>query len=80
MGKKLTLGIACPLVFIGAVIILLRFMPGPRQPTDYVVIGTVATLVCILLAFMVFLSGSRKRSQLFYKRKQRTPAAKFQGR
>lgn len=68
------------MVFIVTVLILLRFMPGHHQPADYLVIGTLGTLVCILLGFVVFLSGSAKRSQLFYKRKKRNPTAKFQGR
>ncbi len=70
MSRKLSLAGGFLMVFIVTVLILLRFMPGLRQPTDYLVIGTLATLVCILLAFVVFFSGSAKLSELFYKRKK----------
>ncbi len=80
MSRKLTLAGGFLMVFFVTVLILLRFMPGMRRPADYLVIGTLATLVCILLAFVVFLSGNAKRSQMFYKRKKRNPGVKFQGR
>lgn len=57
-------------VFIALVLILLKVMPGPHKATDYLVIGTVATLVCILLAFVLFVSTSGKRSDMFFKRKK----------
>ena len=70
MNRKLTLGGGLLIVFVVTVLILLRFMPARHQAADYVVIGTLATLVCILLAFVSVLLVSPKRSEMFYKRKK----------
>ena len=80
MNRKLILAAGFLMVFIVTILILLRFMPGLRQPADYLVIGTLATLVCILLGFVVFLFGRPKRSDLFYKRKKIIPSSKSSGR
>ncbi len=70
MSRKLPVGIAVAMVFVLTVLILLRVVPGPHRPADYAVIGSLATLVCILVVFLVFLSGNAKRSEMFYKRKK----------
>jgi len=71
MSRKITLAGSLLLIFAMTVLILLRLMPGPHKPTDYLVIGTLATFVCILLAFIFFFSVSGKRSDMFYKRKSK---------
>ena len=57
-------------VFTMTVFILLRVLPGPYKPADYLVIGTLATFVCILLAFIIFVSTTEKRTGTFFKRKR----------
>ena len=57
-------------MFAVTVLILVRVWPGPHKPTDYLVIGTLATFICILLAFLMVVSTSEKRSETFYKRKK----------
>lgn len=70
MSRKASMAAGILVVFLATVLILLRVMPGPHKPTDYLVIGTLATFVCILIAFIVFVSATRKRSEIFYKRKK----------
>jgi len=70
MNRKASMAAGILVVFLATVLILLRVMPGPHKATDYMVIGTMATFVCILLAFIVFVSVAGKRSDIFFKRKK----------
>ena len=47
-------------IFAVTVAALLRVMPGPHKPTDYLVIGCVATLLCLLLLFVVLINASKR--------------------
>ena len=70
---KRTLGLAGALVFIFIAVagILLRTMPGPLKDSDYLVIGTVATMVSLLALFVLLITTSGKRSQVFFKRRKK---------
>ncbi len=73
MIRKASMAVGILVVFLATVLILLRIMPGPHKATDYMVIGTMATFVCILLAFIafiVFITAAGKRSEIFFKRKK----------
>ena len=70
MHRKLTMAAGILLVFAVTVLILLRVLPGPYRPADYLVIGTLATFVCILLAFIIGASTSEKGTDTFFKRKR----------
>jgi multisubunit Na+/H+ antiporter MnhF subunit len=70
MNRKFSMALGILLVFAVTVLILLRILPGPYKPTDYLVIGTLATFVCILLAFLVVISTSDKGTDTFFKRKR----------
>jgi Na+/melibiose symporter-like transporter len=48
------------MIFAVTVAILLAVMPGPRKPTDYLVIGCVATLLCLLLLFVVLINTPKR--------------------
>lgn len=47
-------------VFIATVALLLHFIPGPHKPTDFLVIGAVATLLCLLLLWAVLRKMEKK--------------------
>jgi hypothetical protein len=68
MNRKLSLTAGILLVFTVTVLILLQILPGPYKPADYLVIGTLATFVCILLAFLAVISTSG--TDTFFKRKR----------
>jgi len=38
-------------------------MPGPHGATDYLVIGAVATLLCLLLLFMVLINTQKRATR-----------------
>ncbi|MGI8741510.1 MAG: hypothetical protein ACR2NN_02855 [Bryobacteraceae bacterium] len=70
MNRKVSVAGGIVAVFLATVLILLRVMPGPHKATDYMVIGTLATFVCILLAFILFTATTGKRSEMFFKHKK----------
>ena len=59
MPNKLGLTIALILIFGLTVAILVRILPSPLRTTDYMVIGAVATFLCMLLLFFVLIRASK---------------------
>lgn len=60
MNRTVGLALALILTFLITVTILLQVMPGPHRPTDYLVIGAVATFLCILLLLLITVKTSAK--------------------
>jgi hypothetical protein len=71
MRRGLLLGLAAVCVFVAVAAILTKLMPGPLKDSDYLVIGSVATLVALLVLFVVLLSTSMKASDVFFKRRRK---------
>lgn len=69
MAVKIALGAALAVIFAITVLILLGILHGPLKSTDYLVIGTLATLVCLLVLFIVNLAMDSKNDLLFKRRK-----------
>ena len=63
----LVLGAMC--VFAGVAAVMLRLMPAPFKDSDYVVIGSVATLVSLLVLF--FGLAPRASRDVFVKRRKK---------
>ena len=63
MHRTLSLALGMVLIFAVTVTILLVVMPGPHKPTDYLVIGCVATLLCLLLLFVVLINTAKRPSR-----------------
>ena len=61
MNRTLVLAGLMVLLFGGTVAVLLNVMPGPHKPMDYLVIGAVATLLCLLLLFVVLIKLPQRR-------------------
>jgi preprotein translocase subunit SecG len=59
MNRTITLSALLLVVFAVTVAILLQVLPGPHKPTDYLVIGAVATLLCILLLFFLLIKRDK---------------------
>jgi hypothetical protein len=52
------------IVMFGVVVaLMLRLLPGPHRPSDYMVIGTFATLACIALVFVVLLRTEKGKQR-----------------
>ena len=48
------------MVFVLTVGVLVVVMPGPHQATDYLVIGAIATLLCLLLLFLALIKTTKR--------------------
>jgi hypothetical protein len=71
MRRGLILGLGAACVFVVIAAILLRLMPGPLRESDYLVIGSVATLVSLLVLFLLLVSTTLKSSDIFFKRRKK---------
>ncbi len=68
--RYLTLGLAAVCVFVVVAAILIKLMPGPLHESDYMVIGSVATLVALLVLFLVLISTAKSANVFFKKRRK----------
>lgn len=50
---------------------LLQVLPGPHQPADFLVIGTLATLATLAALFVAIIAGWLKMRDIFYKRRHK---------
>ena len=60
MNRTLALTLGMVMIFFVTIAILLAVMPGPHKSTDYLVIGCVATLLCLLLLFVVLINTTKR--------------------
>lgn len=63
-------GVAVTL-FISAVIVLSQVVPGPHSPTDYLIIGCLATMIALFALFLILISTWLKNPELFFKRRKK---------
>ncbi len=68
MPRSWMLGLAAVCVFAIVAGVMLSVMPAPLKESDYMVIGTVATLVALLVLFLVVISTSR---DVFFKKRRK---------
>ena len=61
MNRTVKISLLLLAVFAVTVGILLQVLPGPHERTDYLVIGGVATLLCILLLYFLLIKRADKR-------------------
>ena len=60
MNRKIGLVLGMLFLYAIAVVVLLNVMPLPHKTTDYLVIGAVGTLLCLLLLFVLLINTVRK--------------------
>ena len=60
MNRTVGLAVGLVLVFVVTVVVEVMLVPGPHKPTDYLVFGAVATLVCLLLLFLILTNTMKK--------------------
>ena len=70
MGRTLGIAAGVIVVFAGVVAIMINVMAAPLKDSDYLVIGTVATMVA-LLALFILLVVTGQMSNVFFKRRKR---------
>jgi hypothetical protein len=70
MPRAVILGLAAVCVFALVAGIMLGLTPGPLKPFDYMVIGSVATLVALLVLFMTLVKTT-KSGEVFFKKRRK---------
>lgn len=71
MSRTVALTLGVMIVFAATSAIIIHFTPEPLRHSDYVVIGSVATLVSILVLFFGLLGTSLKGRDTFFKRRKK---------
>jgi hypothetical protein len=70
MLRRLLLGLPAALVFMLSAVLLLRAMPKPLRPTDFMVVGTVSTLAALVVLFAGILIAMKQRDAFFKRRRK----------
>ena len=71
MRRAFGLAAASLAVFAAVAVLMLRWMPQPMKPSDYLVAGSVATLVAMLVLFLAMVSTGPKAKDVFFKRRKK---------
>ena len=71
MKRGLMLGGLAVCVFVVVAILMLKFMPAPLKESDYMVIGSVATLLALGAVFVVLVSTTLKSTDVFFKKRRK---------
>jgi hypothetical protein len=71
MKRGFMLGGLAVCVFVVVVVVMLELMPSPLKESDYMVIGSVATLLALSAVFVVLVSTTLKSSDVFFKRRKK---------
>ena len=69
--RALMLAAAALCVFTIVAAAMLKLMPEPLKESDYLIIGSVATLVALLVLFLVLISTSVKARDVFFRRRRK---------
>lgn len=71
MKRGLMLGGLGVCVFVVVAALMLQFMPAPLKESDYMVIGSVATLLALGAVFLVLVSTTLKATDIFFKKRRK---------
>ncbi|HXP84853.1 MAG TPA: hypothetical protein VN841_09045 [Bryobacteraceae bacterium] len=71
MRRFLTLGLAALCVFMVVAAIMIKLMPSPLKDSDFLLIGSVATLLALLALFLALVSTTLKSPDVFFKRRKK---------
>jgi hypothetical protein len=73
MGRTISLALAAVFIFATVAVIMLKVMPTPLKDSDYLIIGSVSTMVSLVTLFVVLIVTSGKASTVFFKRRKKRP-------
>jgi hypothetical protein len=71
MNRTLMLLLGVLFIFAAVAAIMAEVMPGPLKDTDFLMIGSVATLVALLALFFGMVATSGKTSGVFFKKRKK---------
>jgi hypothetical protein len=70
MPRALTLGLLAVCIFVVVAAVMMKLMPAPLKEFDFMLIGSVATLVSLLVLFLTMLSTTKSTNVFFRKRRK----------
>jgi uncharacterized membrane protein len=70
MSRTTGLILGMAVLFATVALILTQVIPGPHRPTDYLVIGGAATMVCLLALFLILISTTMRSPETFFRKKK----------
>ena len=68
-GRALMLAASAVIVFGVTVAIGLKILPSPHNETDYLVVGSVATFLSLIVLFAVLLTTWLRSPDVFFRRR-----------
>jgi ABC-type Fe3+-siderophore transport system permease subunit len=71
MRRWLLLVLAAVCVFVVVAAIMIKLMPTPLKDSDFLLIGSVSTLLALLALFFALISTSLKSPDVFFKRRKK---------
>lgn len=69
-GRILGIVIGGAVVFLLVAGILIQILPKPLKPIDYMVVGSVATLIALVVAFFIVIAVWLRSPDVFLKRRK----------
>ena len=69
--RQTLLVLAGVFVFAVAAVVMVGIMPQPLKDSDYLVIGSIATLVSLLVMFLALIATRLKSPDPFFKRRKK---------
>ena len=72
MRRTLILALVAMASFGGAAFLMIQLMPQPMKNSDYLVVGSVGTLVALLVLFLAVVSTSKGTKDVFFKKRKKT--------
>ena len=69
--RQILLVLAGICVFGVAAAVMIKLMPAPLKDSDYLVIGSVATLVALLVVFLTLAATRLKSADPFFKKRKK---------
>jgi hypothetical protein len=72
MGRKFGFVAAAAAIFAAVIVVMLNLMQGPLKDSDYLVVGTVATVAAMLVLFVLLIATSGKKANVFFKRRKKS--------
>ena len=69
--RQILLIVAGLFVFGVSAAVMVQFMPAPLKDTDYLVIGSVATLAALLVMFLTLMATRLKSPDMFFKKRKK---------
>ncbi|MGH9660350.1 MAG: hypothetical protein ACRD96_17505 [Bryobacteraceae bacterium] len=70
-ARVLFLASVAAILFVVSALILTRVVPGPHSPTDYLIIGCLATLISLVVLFVLVITTWIKPANPFFKERKR---------